>query len=75
MSCGTGYELTENNQCKDIDECKIETHNCGFDFICQNTQGSFRCRPKMQCGSGFLQDALGNCIGRKQFHFTVGFRS
>uniref|UniRef100_UPI00398EB66C fibulin-1 isoform X2 n=1 Tax=Pristiophorus japonicus TaxID=55135 RepID=UPI00398EB66C len=62
ISCGTGYELTENNQCKDINECEIGTHNCGSDFICQNTQGSFRCRPKMQCGAGFLQDALGNCI-------------
>ncbi|XP_072340671.1 fibulin-1 isoform X3 [Scyliorhinus torazame] len=62
-SCYPGYKLMEDKiTCEDIDECKIETHNCGFDFICQNTQGSFRCRPKMQCGSGFLQDALGNCI-------------
>ncbi|XP_051885965.1 fibulin-1 isoform X2 [Pristis pectinata] len=62
ISCGTGYELTEDNQCKDIDECEIGIHNCGFNFICQNTKGSFRCLPKMQCGPGFLQDALGNCI-------------
>uniref|UniRef100_A0A4W3IV68 Fibulin-1 n=1 Tax=Callorhinchus milii TaxID=7868 RepID=A0A4W3IV68_CALMI len=62
ISCGTGYELTENNQCRDIDECETGTHNCGFNFLCQNTQGSFRCRPKMQCGTGFLQDAQGSCI-------------
>ncbi|XP_069759628.1 fibulin-1 isoform X2 [Narcine bancroftii] len=62
ISCGTGYELTENNQCKDINECGIGIHNCGFNFICQNTQGSFRCLPRIQCGAGFLQDALGNCI-------------
>uniref|UniRef100_A0A803TVP2 Fibulin-1 n=1 Tax=Anolis carolinensis TaxID=28377 RepID=A0A803TVP2_ANOCA len=61
-SCGTGYELTENNLCKDIDECETGTHNCLPDFICQNTPGSFRCRPKQQCKSGFIQDALGNCI-------------
>ncbi|XP_028584475.1 fibulin-1 isoform X2 [Podarcis muralis] len=61
-SCGTGYELTENNLCKDIDECETDTHNCLPDFICQNTPGSFRCRPKQQCRSGFIQDALGNCI-------------
>ncbi|XP_062990430.1 fibulin-1 isoform X2 [Elgaria multicarinata webbii] len=61
-SCGTGYELTENNLCKDIDECETGTHNCLPDFICQNTPGSFRCRPKQQCRSGFIQDALGNCI-------------
>uniref|UniRef100_A0A8D0BVC0 Fibulin-1 n=1 Tax=Salvator merianae TaxID=96440 RepID=A0A8D0BVC0_SALMN len=61
-SCGTGYELTENNLCKDIDECETGTHNCLPDFICQNTPGSFRCRPKQQCKIGFIQDALGNCI-------------
>ncbi|XP_049740611.1 fibulin-1 isoform X2 [Elephas maximus indicus] len=61
-SCGTGYELTEDNDCKDIDECETGIHNCLPDFICQNTLGSFRCRPKLQCKSGFIQDALGNCI-------------
>ncbi|XP_048680707.1 fibulin-1 isoform X2 [Caretta caretta] len=61
-SCGTGYELTEDNHCKDIDECETGTHNCLPDFICQNTPGSFRCRPKLQCMNGFIQDALGNCI-------------
>ncbi|XP_032117349.1 fibulin-1 isoform X1 [Sapajus apella] len=61
-SCGTGYELTEDNSCKDIDECETGIHNCLPDFICQNTLGSFRCRPKLQCKSGFIQDALGNCI-------------
>uniref|UniRef100_A0A8I5NDA0 Fibulin-1 n=1 Tax=Papio anubis TaxID=9555 RepID=A0A8I5NDA0_PAPAN len=61
-SCGTGYELTEDNSCKDIDECESGIHNCLPDFICQNTLGSFRCRPKLQCKSGFIQDALGNCI-------------
>ncbi|XP_056137305.1 fibulin-1 isoform X2 [Lampris incognitus] len=62
VSCGTGYELTDNNNCKDIDECESGTHNCVPDFECQNTQGSFRCRPKVKCGAGFIQDALGSCI-------------
>ncbi|XP_032446481.1 fibulin-1 isoform X1 [Xiphophorus hellerii] len=62
VSCGTGYELTENNDCKDIDECETGIHNCGEQFTCQNTQGSFRCAPKNTCGSGFIQDALGSCI-------------
>ncbi|XP_029453346.1 fibulin-1 [Rhinatrema bivittatum] len=62
IGCGTGYELTEDNQCKDIDECVTGTHNCLPSFSCQNTPGSFRCRPKLQCQSGFIQDALGNCI-------------
>uniref|UniRef100_A0AAQ5YS77 Fibulin-1 n=1 Tax=Amphiprion ocellaris TaxID=80972 RepID=A0AAQ5YS77_AMPOC len=62
VSCGTGYELTDNNNCKDIDECETGIHNCGPEFECQNTQGSFRCLPKVKCGAGFIQDALGNCI-------------
>ncbi|XP_044535213.1 fibulin-1 [Gracilinanus agilis] len=61
-SCGTGYELMEDNTCKDIDECESGIHNCLPNFVCQNTPGSFRCRPKLQCRSGFIQDALGNCI-------------
>ena len=48
----------------DIDECESGIHNCLPDFICQNTLGSFRCRPKLQCKSGFIQDALGHCIGK-----------
>ncbi|XP_051545941.1 fibulin-1-like isoform X2 [Myxocyprinus asiaticus] len=62
VSCGTGYELTENNKCEDIDECETGTHNCAPELQCQNTVGSFRCRPKVQCGAGFIQDALGSCI-------------
>ncbi|XP_068168640.1 fibulin-1 isoform X1 [Antennarius striatus] len=62
VSCGTGYELTDNNICKDIDECETGIHNCVPQFECQNTQGSFRCVPKVKCGVGYIQDALGNCI-------------
>ncbi|CAJ1055051.1 fibulin-1-like [Xyrichtys novacula] len=60
--CGTGYELTNNNNCQDIDECALRTHNCGRDFLCTNTAGSFRCHPKERCGDGYIQDAVGNCI-------------
>ncbi|XP_064174821.1 fibulin-1-like isoform X1 [Anguilla rostrata] len=62
VSCGTGYELTDNNNCKDIDECQIGSHNCAAQLECQNTLGSFRCRPRSTCGSGFVQDAMGSCI-------------
>lgn len=49
----------------DINECEAGIHNCGPEFECQNTQGSFRCIPKVKCGAGFIQDALGNCIGEQ----------
>uniref|UniRef100_A0A3Q3VQI0 Fibulin-1 n=1 Tax=Mola mola TaxID=94237 RepID=A0A3Q3VQI0_MOLML len=61
-SCGTGYELKDDNTCQDIDECILGTHNCGPDFFCTNTAGSFRCHPKETCRDGFFQDAVGTCI-------------
>ncbi|XP_028426546.1 fibulin-1 isoform X4 [Perca flavescens] len=61
-SCGTGYELRDDNNCQDINECTLGTHNCGAEFVCTNTEGSFRCHPKERCSGGFLQDAVGSCI-------------
>lgn len=40
-------------------------HNCGANFECVNTEGSFSCNPKPQCPVGFNQDAQGNCKGRQ----------
>ncbi|XP_076008006.1 fibulin-1-like isoform X2 [Genypterus blacodes] len=62
ISCGTGYELTDDNNCQDIDECILDTHNCGPTFVCTNTVGSFRCHPKEKCPDGYIQDAAGSCI-------------
>ncbi|XP_037617123.1 fibulin-1-like isoform X2 [Sebastes umbrosus] len=61
ISCGTGYELKDDNNCQDIDECMLGTHNCGPEFLCTNTKGSFRCHPKERCSDGFMQDAMGSC--------------
>lgn len=55
----------------DIDECALGSHNCGRDFVCTNTPGSFRCHPKDKCGDGFIQDAIGNCIGEFVCHTQV----
>lgn len=63
-----------NNKCRvmfsDIDECELGSHNCAAGLECQNTIGSFRCRPIVQCGTGFIQDALGNCIGQSTVQKT-----
>lgn len=47
----------------DIDECLTGTHNCGAEFRCENKPGSFACLPRSLCHEGYIQDAVGNCIG------------
>ncbi|KAI4803025.1 hypothetical protein KUCAC02_006587 [Chaenocephalus aceratus] len=71
-SCGTGYELRNDNDCHDIDECALGSHNCGPDFVCNNTAGSFRCYPKESCPIGYIQDAVGNC---NDFNECVAYAS
>ena len=49
--------LITYNLISDINECLINTDNCG-DLMCRNTMGSFIC----ECGVGF--DRVGDeCIG------------
>ncbi|ESN96401.1 hypothetical protein HELRODRAFT_163462 [Helobdella robusta] len=50
--CREGFKiLSYNENCKDIDECKADTHSCSLDStVCVNTIGSFQC----QCKDGFL---------------------
>ena len=43
-----GYEIFDRN-CRDIDECETEAHDCQDNFECVNTPGSFKC----ECGDGF----------------------
>ncbi|XP_072123168.1 EGF-containing fibulin-like extracellular matrix protein 1 isoform X2 [Mobula birostris] len=44
--CAHGFALNDQNQCKDIDECALGSHNCGPELICINTRGSYSCRCK-----------------------------
>ncbi|CAI9778155.1 unnamed protein product [Fraxinus pennsylvanica] len=56
--CSEGYEgnpyLSDNDGCKDIDECKNSSLNkCEKDRYCQNEEGTFRCVcPKGYHGDG-----------------------
>ena len=45
----------------DIDECALNTHNCGPGYDCHNIQGSFRCVTK-RCPQGYrLNVVTGEC--------------
>lgn len=49
-SCPRGYTISDNNNCLDINECKVFGRNpCGGNGKCENTDGSYRC----VCEEGF----------------------
>jgi len=50
-----GFEcLTPAMECTDIDECDLETDNCGDNARCINTPGSFTC----ECNVGYEGDGI-----------------
>ena len=52
--CKSGFQYLENDGCEDIDECKINIHNCNKNAFCKNTFGSFECECKKNYeGDGF----------------------
>ncbi|KAG9473293.1 hypothetical protein GDO78_019504 [Eleutherodactylus coqui] len=51
-SCPAGYALAPDNQnCRDLDECRLGSHQCPSGQECDNTLGSYRCL--LRCGPGF----------------------
>ena len=51
----------------DVDECEEDDDQspCGDDEMCQNTVGSFVCRPRIDCGPGYrLNVSTSSCDGR-----------
>ncbi|XP_053331002.1 fibulin-5 isoform X2 [Spea bombifrons] len=49
LICRFGYQLDENSQCADVDECASETHHCNPTQICINTEGGYTC----SCTEGY----------------------
>lgn len=63
-----GWEIISPAYCPwspvaDLDECKLGIHNCGANFLCTNTPGSFECSPVKACPAGFIEDGPGSCVG------------
>ncbi|CAI9595566.1 unnamed protein product, partial [Staurois parvus] len=57
-SCPSGYTLAmDNRNCKDLDECKMGTHQCPSGQECINMPGTYRCH--LRCGPGFRPNAEG----------------
>ena len=55
-SCNEGYQLTQDNNCIDFNECVVG--NGGCDQECENNMGSFECG----CFEGFQLDTDTTCI-------------
>ncbi|XP_069556344.1 fibulin-1-like isoform X1 [Brachyistius frenatus] len=53
-SCYHGFLLRHDGvTCEDVNECLTGSHNCVFGKVCINTEGSFRCRREISCGTGY----------------------
>ncbi|XP_073415578.1 hemicentin-2 isoform X1 [Dendrobates tinctorius] len=58
-SCPAGYTLApDTRNCRDLDECRLRSHQCPSGQECINTPGSHRCL--LRCGPGFRPNAEGS---------------
>lgn len=69
-ACPKGYRTQNDGSCVDIDECAENTHTCGYDAICINTAGGYKCEcPKGYSGNPYLgmcSVALRRCASNKE---------
>ncbi|XP_035672990.1 uncharacterized protein LOC118413571 [Branchiostoma floridae] len=56
-SCNTGYSLSGQYSCTDINECTSGS-NGGCDHMCSNTVGSYRC----SCNTGYYLSGQHSCL-------------
>ncbi|XP_029851567.2 fibulin-1 isoform X2 [Ixodes scapularis] len=58
LTCSAGYEPNQKgNQCLDVDECALGTHDCKSDQNCHNTPGNYVC----ECPIGFHMNTFREC--------------
>ncbi|XP_059468344.1 fibrillin-1-like [Neocloeon triangulifer] len=58
QACPSGFEPSLLGKCVDIDECRQNA--CRENEKCINTQGSYYCTRKLDCGPGFEMNEHGN---------------
>ncbi|XP_022082519.1 fibulin-1-like isoform X2 [Acanthaster planci] len=57
-TCPQGYNLVGRFSCRDINECRVNTHNCSSQSDCFNTRGGFKCR-SIQCPQHYRKEVEG----------------
>uniref|UniRef100_A0A3B3DVC5 Nidogen 1a n=2 Tax=Oryzias melastigma TaxID=30732 RepID=A0A3B3DVC5_ORYME len=56
--CAVGF-VGDGRRCDDIDECRENPQSCGYNAVCNNQPGTFRC----ECEDGFQFGSDGrNCV-------------
>ncbi|KAL3313471.1 Anaphylotoxin-like domain [Cichlidogyrus casuarinus] len=77
--CVKGYEIHRHesgdpllNSCVDVDECTTGKAQCKTNEICVNKDGSYQCKPKLDCMVGTRLNRRGsNCDGSFPMHSTM----
>ncbi len=68
-SCLSGYTLTDNTTCSDVNECLMDNGDC--DQVCLNVRGYFYC----DCYQGYWLAADGRTcranIMRDPYHYST----
>ncbi|XP_032217761.1 cysteine-rich with EGF-like domain protein 2 isoform X2 [Nematostella vectensis] len=63
QECNSGYNMTEEEGCKDYDECAADTSNslCSPGEYCKNSPGSFECKACDPACETCIGDGPGSC--------------